>query len=140
MIQLTNTIFYVCLKHVLILIIDSLLNIEEYNLVHADHPHKIKRGGVCIYYKESVTVRVINLSYVNEAILLEMDYNNKKVILSVIYCSPSQSNQEFDSFLINFQKLLNEISNRKPSLSIITGDFNARFSHWWFKDINATEG
>ena len=31
-----------------------------------------------------------------------------------------------DSFLTNFQKILNEISNHKPSLSIITGDFNAR--------------
>ena len=116
-----------------------MLNIEGYNLVRADHPDKIKRGGVCIYYKESVPVRVISLSYINEAILLEMYYNNKKVIVSVIYRSPSQNYHEFDSILTNFQKLLNEISNRKRSLSINTGGFNARSSHWWFKDINTTE-
>jgi len=80
------------------------------------------------------------LSYINEAILLEMDYNNKKIIVSVIYRSPSQSTQEFESFLNNLQKLLNEISKGKPSLSVITGDFNARSSHWWLKDINTTEG
>ena len=69
-----------------------------------------------------------------------MDYNNKKVIVSAIYCSPSQNNEEFDSFLTNFQKLLNKISSHKPSLFIIACDFNARFHHWWFKDIHITEG
>ena len=69
---------------------DGLLEIDGYNLVRADHPNNIKRGGVCIYYKESLPVRVISLSYLKEALLLEITYNNKKVILSVIYRSPSQ--------------------------------------------------
>ena len=69
-----------------------------------------------------------------------MDYNNKKVMISVIYRSPSQSNIEFDLFLANFEQLLCEINNRKPYLSIITGDFNARSSSWWSKDINIPEG
>ena len=68
---------------------NSLLEIDRYNLVRADHPNDTKR--VCIYYKESLSVRVINLSYFEEALLLEMTYHNKKVIVSVIYCSPSQS-------------------------------------------------
>ena len=58
-----------------------------------------------------------------------MDYNNKKSTVSVIYRFPRKNNQEFDSFLSNFQKLLNEIYNRKPSLFIITGDLNARSTH-----------
>ena len=36
--------------------------------------------------------------------------------------------------------LLNEINNRKPSLSVITGDFNSRCSSWWSNDINTREG
>ena len=32
---------------------DSLLEIDGYNLICADHPDNVKRGGVCIYYKES---------------------------------------------------------------------------------------
>ena len=55
---------------------DSLLNIEGYNVVQADHPDNIKRGVVCIYYKEYLSIRVISLSYINETILLEIDYNN----------------------------------------------------------------
>ena len=41
-----------------------------------------------------------------------MDYNNKKSTVSLIYRLPRKNNQEFDSFLSNFQKLLNEIYNR----------------------------
>ena len=68
---------------------DALLKIDGYYLVRADHPNNIKRGGVCIYYKDSLPVRVISLPYLKEALLLEMTYSNKKVIVSVI-CSPSQ--------------------------------------------------
>ena len=48
---------------------DSLLKIDSYHLVRANHPRW--RGGVCIYYKESLPVRVINLSYFEEALLLK---------------------------------------------------------------------
>ena len=69
-----------------------------------------------------------------------MTYSNKKVIVSVIYRSPSQNNSEFDLFLPIFEKLLSEINKRKPSLCVIKGDFNARSSSWLPKDINTTEG
>ena len=57
-----------------------------------------------------------------------MTYNNKKVIVSVIYRSPSQNYSEFDLFLSNFEKLLNDINERKSFLSVIAGDFNAKSS------------
>ena len=119
---------------------DNLIEMEGYKLIRADHPNNIKRGGVCIYYKESLPVRVISIPYFNEALLLEMSCNNKKVMVSVIYRSPSQTNDEFDTFLSNFQMLLNDINNRKPSLSVVTGDFNSRCSSWWSNDINTREG
>ena len=97
---------------------DSLLEIDGYNLIRADHPDNIKRGGVCIYYKESLPVRVLSSPYLKEALLLEMIDNNKKIIVSVIYRSPSQSNRKFNSFLSSFEQLLSEISKRKPTVSI----------------------
>ena len=102
---------------------DSLLEIDRYNLVRADHPNDTKRGGVCIYYKESLPVRTINLSYFEEALLLEITYHNKKIIVSVI-----------------LEKLVSDINNREPALSIITGDFNAKSQSWRSNDINTTEG
>ena len=70
-----------------------------------------------------------------QALLLEMTYNNKKVTVFVIYRCPSQNNIEFDLSLSYFEKLLSDISKRKPSLSVITDDFNARSSSWWPKEI-----
>ena len=69
-----------------------------------------------------------------------MTYNNKKVIVSVIYRSASQNNIEFDLFLSNFEKLLSDINERKPFSSVITGDFKARSSLWWSKGMNTKEG
>ena len=54
-------------------------------MVRADHPNNVKRGGVCIYYKKSLPVRVINLPYVQEALLLELNDQNKKIIISSLY-------------------------------------------------------
>ena len=119
---------------------DSLLEIDGYNLIRSDHPNNIKRGGVCIYFKEILPVRVINIPYLKEALLLEMNYNNKRVLGSVIYCSPSQNNSEFDSFPRSVDRLLSDIKKTKPFLSVITGDFNARTSCWWSEDINTSEG
>ena len=119
---------------------DNLIEIEGYKLIRADHPDNIKRGGVCIYYKESLPVRVISTPYFKEALFLEMNYNNKKVMVSVIYRSPGQTNDEFDAFLSNLQLLLNDINYQKPSLSVVAGDFNSRCSSWWSNDINTIEG
>ena len=55
----------------------NTIDIEGYKLVHWDHPDNIKKGGVCIYYKESLPVWVINLPFFKEALLLEMCYNKK---------------------------------------------------------------
>ena len=69
-----------------------------------------------------------------------MNYNSKKVITSVIYRSPSQSTDEFESFLLNSEQLFDDVNQRRSSLSTITGEFNARSVSWWSNDINTTEG
>ena len=114
-------LFIICLSETYVdsSTLDGLLEIDGYKVVLVDHPNNIKRGGVCIDYKETLPVRVISLHYlIREALLLEITYNNKKVIVSVIYRSPSQNNTELDLFLSNFENLLSDISKRKPSLSV----------------------
>ena len=109
-------------------------------MIRLDHPNDIKRGGVCIYFKEILPIRVMNIPHLKEALLLQINYNNKRVVVSVIYRSPSQNNSEFDSFLRSVERLLSDIKKIKPFLSVITGDFNARTSCWWSEDINTSEG
>ena len=56
------------------------------------------------------------------------------MIISVIYRSSSQNSNQFKLFLSNLW------NKRKPSLSVGTGDFNARSSPWWCNNINKIEG
>ena len=75
-----NKHYFICLsvRYLNSSIPDSLLEIDRYKLIHSDHPNDIKRDGVCIYFKEILPVRVINIPYLKEALLLEINYNNKK--------------------------------------------------------------
>ena len=106
--------------------LDSL-NTDGYNIVRSDYPSISKRGGVCCYLKERFPIRILKITPMAECLVLEILHNNKLVIVSVIYCSPSQSSQEFAQFEILFSQLLNDITSKKAFFSIILGDFNARF-------------
>ena len=48
---------------------DDQLTFPGYNLIRADNPNNIKRGGVCIYYRGSLPVKVINLNFLNECLV-----------------------------------------------------------------------
>ena len=58
----------------------NIIDTEGYKLVCSDHPDNVKRGGVCIYYKESLPVRVTNLPFFKEALHLEICYNKKRCL------------------------------------------------------------
>ena len=67
-----NTILFVFLKLILIprnLQIAFAQIWRGYKLVGADHLINVKQGGLCIYFKESLPVKVINLPYLKEALL-----------------------------------------------------------------------
>ena len=82
----------------------------------------------------------MDLPSLTEALLLEMNDNNQKMIVPVFCRFLSQNNREFDAFFLNIDQLLSNLSKRKPTMSIITGDFNARSSSWWSDVIDTSEG
>ena len=116
------------------------LELEGYKLVRADHYNDVKWSGDFIYYKESLPVRIINLPYLQEALLLELNDLKIKKNISSLYRSPSQKSEKFESFLTNFEHLLSDTNPRKPLVSVILGDFNARSTSWWSSDIDSLEG
>ena len=73
---------------------------ERYNLIRAYHPVHIKRGGVCLYFKKSLTLRKIELSHINECLLCEVNVKGQVGII-VTYHSSSQTSSQFDYFLSN---------------------------------------
>ena len=74
------------------------LEISGYDLVRSDHPSNNKRGDVCIYYKVSLPLRVIAIFFLQECVTFEVMIGDKKCNFVVVYRSPSQNQDEFDSF------------------------------------------
>ena len=58
---------------------DVNIQINAYSLLRADHPNNIKRGGVCIYFKESLPlIRRNDLTNIKDCIVTEINVNNEK--------------------------------------------------------------
>ena len=79
---------------------DENLEISGFTLVCSDYPSNTKRGGVSLYCKNNLPVRVVNIGYLNECLTLELKVGDKMCNFVVLYRSPSQSQDEFETFLI----------------------------------------
>ena len=116
------------------------LVLNGYKLVRADNPIDLKRGGVCIYFKESLPIKVLNITNLNECLVCEISLNGHRSYIVSLYQSPSQSSDEYDHFIKTFEQLIAHLTSFKPHLLLITGDFNVRSSSWWSVDVDNIEG
>lgn len=120
---------------------DPRLALDGYSLIRSDHPADTKRGGVCIFYKSCLSlVHKPELSNLNECIVCEIHSGIKRVFLTLIYRSPSQTLDEFNLFKQKLDMTLSSINNYSPYLSLLLGDLNARNTTWWEDDITNTYG
>ena len=109
-------------------------------MVRVDHPNNVKRGGVCAYVMESLPVRNFSNPYLSEYLTLEVTIGNKKGYVDTLYRSPSQTSDEFDTFISNLEKLLIYITSFDPHFVILLGDFNAKSKSWSVNDTTTEEG
>ena len=69
----------------------------------ADHPNNVKRGGERAYVRESLPVRNFSNSYLSECLTLEVTISNKKGYVMTLYRYPSQTSDQFQSFIGNLE-------------------------------------
>ena len=86
------------------------LRINGYKLIRMDQPMNTKTGCVCMYYKESLVVKMANISYLQECLLCEIMIYNIRGCIALIYRSPSQNNLDSQHFLINIVTLNSYLS------------------------------
>ena len=115
------------------------INIKGYKLVRANHPNNIKRGGVCAYFRESLSVRVVPNHHLSECLILEVDLKNKKGYLVSLYRSPNQNLDKFELLLTNLENLLADITSRNPHFMLLLNDFNAKSKTWFINDQSSSE-
>ena len=116
------------------------LNMKGYKLIRTDNPSNSKRGGVGIYYKEFLAVHPVEVKNLNECVLFEVSIKKERGYVVSLYRSPSQTQDEFDIFLISFEQLIGDIIAKNPLFVLITGDFNVRSTNWWKNDLYMSEG
>ena len=81
---------------------DGNLEICGYTVVHSNHASNTKRESVCLYYKNNLPLRVINIGYLNECLTLELKFGDTTCNFIVVYRPLSQSQDERETFSDNF--------------------------------------
>ena len=105
---------------------DVSLDVPGYNLFRADHPSNTKRGGVCIYYRNSLPLKIIGIHYLQECINFEIMIGGKLCRFVSLYRSPNQSEDDFKSFANNFELNIDAVTANNPFLTVVLGDFNIK--------------
>ena len=97
-----------------------------------NNPSGERNGGVGIFYKESLPLRVRDDLSFGECLVCELRFGHKKVFFTVFYRNPKikASSPEFDDFLSNFENLQKSIQSEKPYATFYTGDVNAHTQVW----------
>ena len=118
---------------------DETLEIPGYNLVRSDQPLNSKRGELCIYYKNYLPLQIISVNYLSECLNFEIMIANKICNFITLYRSPSQNQDDFQTFIDNLEMNLETLAQRNPFL-VVLGDFNGKSKHWCSQDSTKFEG
>ena len=120
---------------------DESLEILGYYLIRSDHSSNKKRGGIFIYYKNFLPLKVTGVRLLEECIAFDLIISNKLCSFVALYRSPSQSQDDFATFSDNFEMTLDYlVSLKNPFLPVVLGDFNTKLSQWHDKDSSTSEG
>ena len=80
----------------------------------SDHPSNNKGGGVCVYYKKFLPLRVLDVQYLHECINFELKIGDKLCNFVAPYRSPSQAQDKFGKFSDNLELNLGTLSQKIP--------------------------
>ena len=108
---------------------DDNLAISRYNLIRSDHPSNNKRGGVCIYYKNFLPLRVLGIQYLQECINFELNIGVKICNFIFLYKSPSETQDEFGNFIDNLELNWEALCQNNPFLIVLIGDLNGKLKN-----------
>ena len=109
--------------------------------MRSDHPSNTKRGGVCMFHKDYLSVtRRDDLFALSECIATEIKVEKKSIFFTCNYKSPSQAPDEFEKYCQIFHLTLSNKDDLSPVCSIVIGDFNVKCRNWWAWHVNSNAG
>ena len=103
---------------------DNNLQIYGYTLVRSDHLTNNKRRNVYIYCKNFLPLRILSVQYLEESIFFLGKIADKTFNSLCLYRSPSQRQDDFETFTENLKLNLENLVQRNSFLIVAIGDFN----------------
>ena len=135
---------------------DDNFNLPVYNVIRAEHPSNTEKCDVCIYFKNSLPLNVLDIQLLQECINFEIKIADETCNFISLYRSlsrslyrslslcislyPSQSKDEFEYFADNLELHLDSVALRNPYLIVVLGDFNAQTKGWYSLGKTTYEG
>ena len=113
---------------------DVNLEAQGYELVRSDHPSQHKRGGVCIYIRNSLPLKIQNIHYLQGSIRFELQVGAKICKSVSLYWPPSQTSDDFEKFTDNFELTLDTLAEFNSDLIVVLGDFNIKSNNCYIND------
>ena len=96
-------------------------------------------GGVCIYYRNSLPLKVLGIQDLQEC--FEIRIGGKLCRFVSLYGSPSQSQDDFEAFVKNFELKFDTAATNATFLTVVVlCDFNAKSNLWLNGDKTTYEG
>ena len=74
---------------------DDNLAISGYNLAFSHHASNTKNGGLSLYYKSYLPLRLLNINHLKECLNFELKIGDKSCNCVALYRSPSQFQDNF---------------------------------------------
>ena len=88
----------------------------------------------------NLPLRVININFLNKCIVFDIKLGDKTCSFAVLYRSPSQSSDEFESFPKNLEPTLDRAMQNTLYMMVLLGDFNVKCTNWYKHDKTNFEG
>ena len=118
------------------------ISFKAITIMHVTSTSGKKKGGVGIFYKDSLPIIIRGDLSFDECIVAELRFGRKKLFFTVLYRNPMSKadSPEFFNFIDNIRNLHSNIFSEKPYFLIFTGDFNAHSVQWWPNGDSNNEG
>ena len=98
--------------------------IKDYKFVQCNNPNNTKHGGVGLFYKDTLPIKVRNDFSFDESIVVGLLYGRKKIFS--LFCI-----EALPVLLVLKPCLSTNIRKENPYAIFFTGDFNCHSLHWW---------
>ena len=93
-----------------------------------------------MYYKTCLPLRFLYIQHLNTCVNLELKIGDKLCTFVALCGSLSQSQDNFETFIDNFELNLETLSRKNPFLLLAVGDFNAKLKFWCCDDNTTSQG